>query len=85
MISTDDHHELVLVLCRTTIDWMLILKVYVYNFNEFTGETAISKFGVVIHCDAMLCIHSNGIIHCDIIMDVPSNVVTHCCATMGHP
>ncbi len=23
--------------------------VYVYNFKEFTGETAISSFGVVIH------------------------------------
>ncbi len=48
MISTDDHHELVLVfmpylfLCRTA-DWMLILMVYVYNFKE----TAI--YGVVIH------------------------------------
>ncbi len=44
MISTDDHHELV-----TTIDWMSILMVYVYNFKEFTGETTISSHGVVIH------------------------------------
>ncbi len=37
MITTN----LFLFLCRTTIDWMLILMVYVYNFTEFTGETAI--------------------------------------------
>ncbi len=30
--------NLFLFLCRTTIDWMLILMVYVYNFKEFTGE-----------------------------------------------
>ncbi len=42
MISTDDHHKLVLVLCHTIIDLILILMVYVYNFKEFTGETAIS-------------------------------------------
>ncbi len=77
--------------------WILILIVYVYNFKEFTGESAISLFGVVIHitkevqinviihCDAMLCTHSNIIIHCDVIMDVPSNINTHCCATMGLP
>ncbi len=41
--------NLFLFLCRTTIDWMLILKVYVCNFKEFIGETAISQFGVVIH------------------------------------
>ncbi len=41
MISTDDHTNLFLFLCRTTIDWTLILMVYVYNFKEFTGETAI--------------------------------------------
>ncbi len=34
--------NLFLFLCRTTINWMLILMVYVYNFKEFTGETAIS-------------------------------------------
>ncbi len=70
--------------------------VYVYNFKMFTGETAISWFGVVIHskeipnnviihCDAMLCIHNNAIIHCGITMDAPGNVITHCCATIGHP
>ncbi len=43
MISTDDHHELVLLfLCLTTIDWIVILMVYVYNFKEITDETAIS-------------------------------------------
>ncbi len=26
-----------------------MLMVYVYNLEEFTGETAISKFGGVIH------------------------------------
>ncbi len=92
MITTN----LFLFLCHTTIDWMLILMVYVYNFKDFTGETAISSFGVVIHnkkirsdviihCDNMLCTHSNVIIHYDVIIYVPSNVVTHCCATMGHP
>ncbi len=38
MITTN----LFLFLCRTTIDWMLILMVYVYNLKEFSGETAIS-------------------------------------------
>ncbi len=33
--------NLFLFLCRTTIDWILILMVYVYNFKEFIGETAI--------------------------------------------
>ncbi len=43
MISTEwSLTHLFLFLCRTTIDWMLILMVYVYNFKEFTGETAIS-------------------------------------------
>ncbi len=37
-----------LFLCRTTIDLILILMVYVYNFEEFTGETAIAQFGIVI-------------------------------------
>ncbi len=45
MITTN----LLLFLCHTTIDWMLILMVYVYNFKEYTGETAISEFRVVIH------------------------------------
>ncbi len=34
--------NLFLFLCSTTIDWTLILMVYVYNFKEFTGETTIS-------------------------------------------
>ncbi len=38
MITTN----LFLFLCRTIIDWILILMVYVYNFKKFTGETAIS-------------------------------------------
>ncbi len=38
MITTN----LVLFLCRTTIDWIFILMVYVYNFKEFTDEIAIS-------------------------------------------
>ncbi len=38
MITTN----LFLFLYRTTIDWMLILMVYVYNFKEFTSETAMS-------------------------------------------
>ncbi len=84
MITTN----LFLFLCRT-IDWMLILMVYVYNFKEYTGEiwhiTKEVHSNVIIHCDAMLSTHSNIIIHCDIIMDVPSNVITHCCATMEHP
>ncbi len=40
MICTDDGTmNLFLFLCRTTIDWILILMV---NFKEFTAETAIS-------------------------------------------
>ncbi len=38
MITTN----LFLFLCHTSIDWILILMVYVYNFKGFTGETAIS-------------------------------------------
>ncbi len=34
--------NLFLFLSRTTIDWIMILKVYVYNCKTFTGETAIS-------------------------------------------
>ncbi len=34
--------NLFLFLCRTTIDCILILKVYGYSFKTFTGETAIS-------------------------------------------
>ncbi len=42
MISTDDHHELVLVFMLYYY-WMDIdFNVYVYNFIKFTGETAIS-------------------------------------------
>ncbi len=43
MISTDDHHEPVLVFMPYYY-WLDIdgLMVYVYNFNKFTGETAIS-------------------------------------------
>ncbi len=41
MISTDDHHELVLVFMPYYYDWILILMVYVYNYKTFTGETAI--------------------------------------------
>ncbi len=36
MITTN----LFLFLCHTTIDWILILMVYVYNVRMFTGETA---------------------------------------------
>ncbi len=42
MISTYDHHELVLVFMPYIIDWILLLMVYMYNFKEFNGETAIS-------------------------------------------
>ncbi len=42
MISTDDHHKLILFLCCTIIDLILILMVYVHNVKEFTGEKAIS-------------------------------------------
>ncbi len=38
MITTN----LFLFVCRNTIDWILILMVYVYNLKRFTGETAIS-------------------------------------------
>ncbi len=42
----DDHHELFvfmfLFLYHTTIDYILIVMVYVYNFKGFTGETVIS-------------------------------------------
>ncbi len=34
--------NLFLFLCHIIIDLILILMVYVYNFKEFTGETAIS-------------------------------------------
>ncbi len=30
-----------------------------------------------MHCDAMICTHSNVITHCDITMDVPRNIITH--------
>ncbi len=33
MISTDDH-QLFLFLCSTTIDWILILMVYVYQLKS---------------------------------------------------
>ncbi len=39
MITTN---YLFLFLYHTTIDWILILMVYVYNLKKFTGETAIS-------------------------------------------
>ncbi len=42
MISTDDHLKPVMFLSCTTIDWIFILMVYVYNFRKFTGKTAIS-------------------------------------------
>ncbi len=38
-----------------------------------------------MHCDAMICTHSNVITHCDVTMDVPSNIVIHCNFTMGIP
>ncbi len=41
MITTN----LFLFICRTTIEWILILMVC----DVYTGETAISEFGVVIH------------------------------------
>ncbi len=34
--------NLFLFLCRIIIDLILILMIYVYNFKEFTGKTAIS-------------------------------------------
>ncbi len=34
--------NLFLFLCHKTIDWILILMIYVYNFKELSGETAIS-------------------------------------------
>ncbi len=40
---------LFLFVSGTTLDWILILMVYGYNFKKFTGETAISEVGVVIH------------------------------------
>ncbi len=45
MITTN----LFLFLCHTIIDFVLILIVNIYNFKEFTSETAISLVGVVIH------------------------------------
>ncbi len=45
MFFTDQHHEL--DLCHITIDLMLILMVYVYNFKEFTGETVISQVSIL--------------------------------------
>ncbi len=38
-----------------------------------------------MHCDAMICTHSNVITRFDVTMDVPSNVITHCDFTMHIP
>ncbi len=77
MISTDNHHELVLVFMPYYY-WFekKIFIVYVYNI---TGETEISWLGIIIHnkkvhnniimnCNAMICIHSNITTHCEVVL-----------------
>ncbi len=60
MITTN----VLLFLCHTSIDWTLILIVHTYNFKEFTGETAISYFGIVIHSKRFIAMSLSNVMPC---------------------
>ncbi len=66
-----------------------------YNLKDYTKKIEISYLGVVLHinecpsnismhCDIMICAHSNIVTLYDVTMDIPSNIITYCDAIMGH-